>query len=171
MKPLNSQDRMKQFFIFLAFFLVTVGLVVAVTYFDFANPKEHNRLLIDENANLKKQLEANDKYISMADSVLSAITILNIKDPAGMDTRYGTANTKVSQFSVKVSEDSILKNSVYSRFATVTTAFLDLYSEFKTAKPKANDFDVTKLENDKLDRENKQLQKDLIECQKKKPLE
>ena len=73
MKPLNSQDRMKQFFIFLAFFLVTVVLVVAVTYFDFSNPKEHNRLLIEENANLKKQLEANDKYISMADSVLSTL--------------------------------------------------------------------------------------------------
>ena len=49
--------------------------------------------------------------------------------------------------------------------------FLDLYEAYKLAKPKANEFDMTKLENDKLDRENKQLQKDLIECQKKKPMD
>ena len=53
----------------------------------------------------------------------------------------------------------------------MTTTFLDLYEAYKLAKPKANEFDMTKLENDKLDRENKQLQKDLIECQKKKPMD
>ena len=63
MKPLNTQDRMKQFFIFLAFFIVTVILVTAVVYFDFSNPKEHNRLLIEENASLKKQIEANQLYV------------------------------------------------------------------------------------------------------------
>jgi len=94
MKPLNTQDRMKQFFIFLAFFIVTVILVTAVVYFDFSNPKEHNRLLIEENASLKKQIEANQLYVSQADSVLSKITQLNISNPTGMDTRYGIANQK-----------------------------------------------------------------------------
>ena len=38
------------------------------------------------------------------------------------------------------------KNGIYSRFTYITTTFLDLYSEFKQVKPKANDFDITKLE-------------------------
>ncbi len=171
MKPLNTQDRMKQFFIFLAFFIVTVILVTAVVYFDFSNPKEHNRLLIEENASLKKQIEANQLYVSQADSVLSKITQLNISNPTGMDTRYGIANQKNAAFKDVVESDSILKNGIYSRFSLMTTTFLDLYEAYKLAKPKANEFDMTKLENDKLDRENKQLQKDLIECQKKKPMD
>ncbi|HRH64974.1 MAG TPA: hypothetical protein PLU53_01625 [Bacteroidia bacterium] len=169
MKPLNTQDRMKQFLIFLAFFLVTVALVVAVTYYDFANPKEHNRLLIEENANLKRQLEVNDKYLSQADSVLSKITKLSINDPSAMETKYGFANTQNSNFASVVESDSLLKNGIYSRFSMMTTTFLELYAQYKVVKPKANDFETTKLENDKLDRENKELQKDLIECQKKKP--
>ncbi|HNP99176.1 MAG TPA: hypothetical protein PKK99_08985 [Bacteroidia bacterium] len=160
---------MKQFFIFLGFFIVTSVLIVVVTYYDFSNPKEHNRLLLEENANLKKQLEINEKYISQADSVLSKITLLNIKEPSGMDTKYSIANQKNAAFKDMVDSDSLLKNGIYSRFTYITTTFLDLYSEFKQVKPKANDFDITKLENDKLSRENKDLQKDLIECQKKKP--
>lgn len=169
MKPLNSQERMKQFFIFLGFFIVTSVLIVVVTYYDFSNPKEHNRLLLEENANLKKQLEMNEKYISQADSVLSKITLLNIKEPSGMETKYSFANQTNATFRIMVESDSLLKNGIYSRFTLMTTTFLDLYSQYMQAKPKANEFDVTKLQNDKLERENKDLQKDLIECQKKKP--
>ncbi|MBK9523225.1 MAG: hypothetical protein IPO39_00335 [Bacteroidetes bacterium] len=162
---------MKQFFIFLAFFIVTVILVTAVVYFDFSNPKEHNRLLIEENASLKKQIEANQLYISQADSVLSKITQLNITNPIGMDTKYGFAVQKNAAFKDMVESDSLVKNGIYSRFTLMTTTFLELYEAYKLAKPKANEFETTKLENDKLDRENQQLQKDLISCQKKKPLD
>ncbi|MBK9026227.1 MAG: hypothetical protein IPL69_20395 [Saprospiraceae bacterium] len=125
MKPLNTQDRMKQFFIFLAFFIVTVILVTAVVYFDFSNPKEHNRLLIEENASLKKQIEANQLYVSQADSVLSKITQLNISNPTGMDTRYGIANQKMLLLKDEVESNSLLKNGIYSRFSLMTTTFLD----------------------------------------------
>ena len=58
----------------------------------------------------------------------------------------------------------------YSRFTYITTTFLDLYSEFKQGKPKANDFDITKLRNDKLSRENKDLAKTWSNAQKKNRL-
>lgn len=166
MKPLNSQDRMKQFFIFLAFFLVTTVLVVAVTYFDFSNPKEHNRLLIDENTNLKKQLEISDKYISQVDALLNYCTELSTVNLNGMETKAALANSASANFKVNISSDSLLRNSVYSRFSTLTNSFINVYNEFIKAKPKADELENIKKENDKLTEKNNKLEDKLKACQK-----
>lgn len=74
MKPLNSQDRTKQFFIFLSFFIVTSILIFILASFNCQyNPAKHNELLLKENAELKANGKNGEAFHSNIDSLYSIL--------------------------------------------------------------------------------------------------
>ena len=59
MKPLNEEERSKQFFIFLGFFLVTIALVVGIAYFPLKHNLKKEQKLLNE-ARIRAEVEGSN---------------------------------------------------------------------------------------------------------------
>lgn len=125
MKPLNEEERSKQFFIFLGFFLVTIALVIGIAYFPLRhNPKNEEELLKAERGRVEMEGNSNDKSLMQIDSLLSAIKKLRGSDEFQFDGVSADAANKRSLFAQQYSENKFL-----SKYAEAMQQAIEISNE------------------------------------------
>lgn len=77
MEPLNKSERVKTFFIFLVFFLMTVGLILLSVFIDFKIPTKEIEVLKAENSKLNKELEFQKKFSKKVNEVKLLLDTIN----------------------------------------------------------------------------------------------
>lgn len=113
MKPLNREERNRAFFRFLAFFLVTVGLIVAVFFFSIDIP-------LREGREIRKQMFAMQNERAVTDSFNTAMKeAMKELDKFNLKAETPTAIRQRVEFRI-IEMDQLLKsipngeNSVYA---------------------------------------------------------
>jgi hypothetical protein len=160
MKPLNSQERTKQFFIFLAFFIVTIALAVGAVYFPIENnPKKHNDILKVENKKLKIQQEVNDKLLKDIDSLYSQLTKISGMKSSQMKVALPVAADLNARFkSSFASEDG--ENVLLSKYSDIFTFSLTLLNENQKLIESKEECDKQTIAREKLETEFNNYKRD-----------
>jgi hypothetical protein len=158
MKPLNSQERNKQFLIFLAFFLVTVFLVVSVTYFNaIYNPKRHHEIIIQENAEQLKEMNGVEVLRSRIDSLFSTLNkIRSIQNSAEMQTELGKGIAANGAFSTELKSKVGSENILY-RYSDVFDFSFNLLGDLQKLREsqERDKIDAARLKADNIDLKEK----------------
>ena len=153
MKPLNEQERTKQFFIFLGFFTVTVMLVVGIMYFPLKyNQKQKNEIDIGANEKVIAEGKAYEKTIKDIDSLYKSLINLNLSTNSQFIGLNGDIAKHNSDFKSSIGEKTIFKK--YSEIIELTRQILNDKNELK------NDKETLKKE---LEKKNKDYEK-LMKC-------
>ncbi|HEX8547979.1 MAG TPA: type VI secretion system TssO, partial [Cytophagaceae bacterium] len=77
MEPLNKSERVKTFFIFLVFFLLTVGLILVAAFIDVKVPAKEIEVLKAENSKLSRELEFQKRFSKKIYEVKSLLDTIN----------------------------------------------------------------------------------------------
>lgn len=144
MKPINEQERIRSFFIFIGFFFLTTSIAVGLVYFNaIFNPKLQNNILRNENTRIKKMVggsQGYNKQIAFIDSLLGKVPEVNIESKGIMITKATQANEMLRGDLLKgVSEEDILN--------TIPTIFDKLIQSSTAVYMK--DAEISRLQDDK----------------------
>jgi hypothetical protein len=88
MKPLNQTERNKAFYRFLFFFLVTIGLIVAVVFFSIEVPFREGDKIRKEMLALQNERAVNDSFsVTMKEAIAEMDKFDPAKEPLSATKR------------------------------------------------------------------------------------
>lgn len=113
MEPLNKKERNTAFWKFLAFFLVTVILVITAVFINFQVPLKENRLLRAEYEKLNQEMEFQSRF---ANEIHEVEGILDSINREGQNVMYleQLASTKLAAMKESIpANDSLRQREMY----------------------------------------------------------
>lgn len=125
---LNSKERKNAFFKFLAFFFVTVILVVTAVYFNFRLPLQQNEKLQKERVAQNMRDDKQEHFVAIMDNALQLLDSLD-KDKVNQEQ-------VAMQIEVKIKEMNDIRPGDRSAYDRMNKAIVERFSELKDNKKK-----------------------------------
>ena len=119
MKPLNEQERTKQFFIFLGFFVITNLLIVGIAYFPLNyNLKKQVEILSKRNSEFESQKEIINNSMAEVDSLFEKISRLRGMKSNQIEQGKREVFDKIDEFKKKNSNNEN-STSIFSKYSNI----------------------------------------------------
>jgi lipopolysaccharide biosynthesis regulator YciM len=112
MKPLNTEERRKSFSAFLAFFIVTVAVIVLAVYFGVQVPARQNERLKEQVAHFQRENAFADVF---SDKLTETKLLLDSVNKNGVQATLidGQIGENVKRLNAMVDADSSANKSLY----------------------------------------------------------
>lgn len=113
MEPINKKERRIIFFKFLAYFIVTVALIILAVFVNYQFPFEELRLMKAKNEQLNKELQFKENFSAKMNEVKLLLDSVNTegKNPAYLNQ---LASTKLAAMTESVmNAEYIAQKSIY----------------------------------------------------------
>lgn len=131
MEAINNTERRITFLKFLAFFTITVGLVVLAVFVDYQIPFKELELHKSKNAELTKEMEYQLAFSSKMKDVMHILDSINIpgQNPVYLEQ---LSSTKLATMKESVSSDATLKQK--AMYDYIIQTLLTLQSSSKSLR-------------------------------------
>ncbi|MCW3788874.1 type VI secretion system TssO [Plebeiibacterium sediminum] len=164
MKPINSKQRNKAFFIYLLLFVITNAFVVGIVYFNFKVPDDENQFLHNKIDYLSLKTEEQKDFVQKMNRVKS---LLDTMDTHGVSREYveQLISTELAFMRTNfAARDSSYLGDMYNN---VIVTYLELKvakSQLKELEDAKSDIDTYVETIDKLNDKLKEVERDLSIC-------
>lgn len=151
---LNSKERKNAFFKFLAFFLVTVSLVVIAVSFNSRLPLQQNKKLQEEKVMQNIQDENQDAFVEAMNGALGLLDSLD-KDKVNQDQ-------VAIQIDLRVKDMETLRQRDASAYGRMNQVIIEKLTELKEYKRKIKSAEADRAKIDDLQNELARVKNELI---------
>lgn len=164
MEVLNKKERLYSFLLFLALFLITMGVVISAVFFDYQVPKKELTKIRTENEQYTDEFKFQEKFGQKLEDVKSYIDKLSLPNEDFYYNHQLASQELVDLQRMIPQNDSLIGNNMYDNILLTYRELLDSKKQVNSNQLDQSELIKLRGEVDSYEREIQNLKRDLDVC-------